>query len=357
MLELLKARRGMGVSDPRDMVFAHVSFATDGQDEGLVIDYSKSYEQVYEECARWLARKHGPEILFGCVCPVLGSVRSDSPKLPSWVPDWTWPNRTASTSTTKQLPKESLITIFQITSITFSATRLRDTILVTTPTLSTEHIPTDVKKEISTEVSSFDILDDTTIRGYGGLWKIWDKVRHIWSEVAQDPNFFSPGLRVWTQQTASTGGDGGGPLGDQLAESVELHLIFGFDKPYINRMCLAKTASQRLGLVPSSCEPGDIIVSFGEIEARRFSWMEFRTDITERHPISFVFRPLKFGNENGGADNEILLSMDAPSIPIDRGTAPKEWSIAYCKFVGSCIFPKSEEEIHNPSKLVTLVVY
>jgi hypothetical protein len=357
MLELLKARRGMGVSDPRDMVFAHVSFATDGQDEGLVIDYSKSYEQVYEECARWLAGKHGPEILFGCVCPVFGGVHSGSPKLPSWVPDWTWPSRANSTSATKQLPKESSITNFQMTSITFSATSLRDTILVTTPVLSTEHIPTDVKKEISREVSGFDILDETTVRGYKGLWKVWDQVRHIWSEVAQDPNFFSPGLRVLTRGTASRGGEGGGPLGDELAESVELHLIFGFDKPYINRMCLAKTASGRLGVVPSSCQPGDIIVSFGEMEKRKLSWMDFWTNMDKMHPISFVFRPLKFSNENGGADDDLPLSIDERSIPIDKGIASEEWSVAYCKFIGSCIFPISEEEIHNPSKVVTLVVY
>jgi hypothetical protein len=47
MLELVSARRGLSVTDPRDMVFAHVGFASDRGKEGVEVDYSKTCKQVY----------------------------------------------------------------------------------------------------------------------------------------------------------------------------------------------------------------------------------------------------------------------------------------------------------------------
>jgi len=91
MLELLTARRGMGASDPRDMVFAHVGIAIDSQDEGLTVDYSKSCEEVYEDCARWLARRYGNQALLDNACHDRVSPGPHQLRLPSWAPDWTRP--------------------------------------------------------------------------------------------------------------------------------------------------------------------------------------------------------------------------------------------------------------------------
>jgi hypothetical protein len=54
MLELVSARRGLSVTDPRDMVFAHVGFASDMGKEGVEVDYSKTCKQVY--CINWCLR-------------------------------------------------------------------------------------------------------------------------------------------------------------------------------------------------------------------------------------------------------------------------------------------------------------
>jgi len=47
LLSLLLARRGLGVTDTRHMVFAHLGFATDGQK--FVDEYAKTCAQVYED--------------------------------------------------------------------------------------------------------------------------------------------------------------------------------------------------------------------------------------------------------------------------------------------------------------------
>ena len=87
MLELLRERRGSATSDTRDMVFAHVGFAADGQHDDLKVDYSKTSVQVFTDCARYLANKHGIETLLACVNDSKSATRLKG--LPSWVPDWT----------------------------------------------------------------------------------------------------------------------------------------------------------------------------------------------------------------------------------------------------------------------------
>lgn len=43
MIDLLRARRGLGVTNPKDMIFAHLGFASDGPDLGRKINYSMNY--------------------------------------------------------------------------------------------------------------------------------------------------------------------------------------------------------------------------------------------------------------------------------------------------------------------------
>ncbi|KAE8448841.1 hypothetical protein EG329_008843 [Mollisiaceae sp. DMI_Dod_QoI] len=51
--DILKVRRGMGVSDPRDMIYAHLGLSEPLVRSNIVIDYSKSKAQVYEDIARY----------------------------------------------------------------------------------------------------------------------------------------------------------------------------------------------------------------------------------------------------------------------------------------------------------------
>jgi hypothetical protein len=90
MLDLLRARRGLGVTDPRDMIYAHVGFASDSQEhESMIVNYSKASAQVYEDFAQYVAEKHGIHTLLYNVSD--GRSPSRRTGLPSWVPDWTEP--------------------------------------------------------------------------------------------------------------------------------------------------------------------------------------------------------------------------------------------------------------------------
>ncbi|KAE9372574.1 hypothetical protein N431DRAFT_340076, partial [Stipitochalara longipes BDJ] len=86
MLKLVTDRRALGVSDPRDMVFAHIGFATDGENGDLKVDYSKTTEQVYLDFALFIKKKHGWGNLLECVGD--RNIPSYVKDLPSWVPDW-----------------------------------------------------------------------------------------------------------------------------------------------------------------------------------------------------------------------------------------------------------------------------
>ncbi|KAK3995754.1 heterokaryon incompatibility protein-domain-containing protein [Cladorrhinum sp. PSN332] len=111
LLDLLKSRRGMGVTDPRDVVFAHLGIATpDDWKPFFQVDYSKTLGEVYTSVARYIAstysqsdknrtRHYGGSkggingfemLLDNMENRDLESRRQD---LPSWAPDWSLPKR------------------------------------------------------------------------------------------------------------------------------------------------------------------------------------------------------------------------------------------------------------------------
>lgn len=84
ILDILKARRGLGVSDPRDMVYAHLEMLGPSVRSRIKIDYSKSKARVYEDIS-WY-------IIATTKCLSVLSLMEDidlgaQPELPSWVPD------------------------------------------------------------------------------------------------------------------------------------------------------------------------------------------------------------------------------------------------------------------------------
>ncbi|KAE8446535.1 hypothetical protein EG329_011867 [Mollisiaceae sp. DMI_Dod_QoI] len=91
MLQILSSRRGLGVSDPRDMIFAHLGMVrNDGKLARLPqADYRLSVSQIYTDFAIYCLRTiRNLSFLFH-----VGDRDPDSPikGLPTWVPDWTSP--------------------------------------------------------------------------------------------------------------------------------------------------------------------------------------------------------------------------------------------------------------------------
>ena len=74
-------------SDPRDMVFALVEIASDWKELGMVVDYSKTFQEIFIDVARAYIRLNDLDILFQAPDAAPRSPAS----LPSWVPDWTSP--------------------------------------------------------------------------------------------------------------------------------------------------------------------------------------------------------------------------------------------------------------------------
>ena len=88
LLDLVASRRGLGVSDGRDMIFAHLGLASDLPDHRIAVDYKKSCRRVYEDFALYVMEKFDIIHITRHVEDIPPEQRMEG--LPSWVPDWTW---------------------------------------------------------------------------------------------------------------------------------------------------------------------------------------------------------------------------------------------------------------------------
>ena len=81
---LLASRRGFGVSDPRDMLFAHCGLV---KDCGVEVNYNQTKNKAYEV----FARKHIVQTRSLTILSYIEDVELDEriSGLPSWTPDWT----------------------------------------------------------------------------------------------------------------------------------------------------------------------------------------------------------------------------------------------------------------------------
>jgi hypothetical protein len=91
LLEILQARRGLGVSDPRDMIYGHLGVLNiiDPNRSKLMkmirVDYNQPVAELYRQVTRYIiSAGKGLRILSHVEEVPLGS-RGD---LPSWVPNW-----------------------------------------------------------------------------------------------------------------------------------------------------------------------------------------------------------------------------------------------------------------------------
>jgi hypothetical protein len=81
MLDLLRARRGLGATDPKDTIFAYLGFASNEEDLKRLINYSMSRAEVYPSAAHWLSDR----MLFSELDDSYPSERLEG--LVSWTPD------------------------------------------------------------------------------------------------------------------------------------------------------------------------------------------------------------------------------------------------------------------------------
>ncbi|KAH7119931.1 heterokaryon incompatibility protein-domain-containing protein [Dendryphion nanum] len=83
LIYLIRTFRFFQATDPRDRIFALLSFASDAPAMGLRPDYRKPYMEVYAETTMLLLKNGFSDILSLC------QAHDDASGLPSWVPDFT----------------------------------------------------------------------------------------------------------------------------------------------------------------------------------------------------------------------------------------------------------------------------
>jgi hypothetical protein len=93
MVVLLTARRGLGATDTRDFIFAHMFLAADTNTvtRYVKVDYTKTCAEIFEDAARFLLEEVGPG---GSVKFFPHAIRDQTSKiegLASWAPDWSLP--------------------------------------------------------------------------------------------------------------------------------------------------------------------------------------------------------------------------------------------------------------------------
>jgi hypothetical protein len=98
MIDILPSRKGLGVTDPKDMLYAHKGLASDA--ENLEIDYSESCAGLYADASFHGMIKHSNHEILSYVDD--GPVFSRLTGLPSWCPDW------SQTPSIPKLPRRSL---------------------------------------------------------------------------------------------------------------------------------------------------------------------------------------------------------------------------------------------------------
>lgn len=82
--EMLKKLSSLSASDPRDIIYAPLAVATDRDKLKLKPDYSKGLDSILKETACAFLRQGDLGVLLSA------SLLPKSPRLPSWVPNWTF---------------------------------------------------------------------------------------------------------------------------------------------------------------------------------------------------------------------------------------------------------------------------
>lgn len=148
LLAILRARRGLGATDQRDLIYAHLGLMSPKIRQAIKVDYGKSCRDLYKEVAVqlliWLP--------FLDMIALSGSSKQSSKVrgLPSWVPDWSMQLPPAEEEIRLQLspknplPKNMFVSDYRILHtdsdfITLSNIRLTSVALIL-PDISPDHL-------------------------------------------------------------------------------------------------------------------------------------------------------------------------------------------------------------------------
>jgi hypothetical protein len=354
MLELLLARRCMGVSDARDMVFAHAGFASDSVHEDLTIDYTRTCPRVYMDCARYIGKVHGLTTLLTHACESKPSGSKGIKDLASWVPDWTHLLSLTPVSMDRYRDADelSINPIFvQRGEILAAILRTSDTVLFTSSTLSLKDIPEDIRQSISSIVlklpSGLELSDWYLMLTMGGNKEEVDCVDEVWSAVYPFLRKLIQDDDILPEEPANLYHSLWSNFRYLTVYMAPWFLLLLFHPTATIKcadgMLLAKMASGGLALVPPSTRRGDTIAS-----------PSIASGGHALEPKKFVFRPHQHVRDGEGLDTEILAAMDPPPQDFikwnkiqDDKIDVRELSILHCKLLGECFSDVPQETVKS----------
>jgi hypothetical protein len=93
LYSLLATRRGIGTTDPRDIVYANLGIVSDTEDleRYITVDYSRSIEDLFYDAARYILGTAGFDYLIYQAIRAYNKEEANRQvlNLASWIPDWT----------------------------------------------------------------------------------------------------------------------------------------------------------------------------------------------------------------------------------------------------------------------------
>ncbi|KAE9380668.1 HET-domain-containing protein [Stipitochalara longipes BDJ] len=365
MIVHLRARRGLGATDPRDFIFAHMFLAVDTDDliQYVQVDYTKTCAEVFEDAAQFLLEEIGPEgpVKF---FPDATKVRiSKIEGLASWAPDWSLPS-----SGLVPMYSENLTRRLQLNS------KLHYAFVGHPLVLAYVGYEVDVISDISFVLPDPSELytdarqryqkaadDLENLYGAGAWWsgdengqhrhidlrgkeaqheklclKLAEEWLHVmsndnvrsWTDITEDEvdshKRFLPHFRNWLDVRAKEGRIMVGSDSDGMESLMWLYLRLADYPAVLTGRRLASTKSGNLGVVPKQARIGDIVVFL----AGSFVAMTLRPDFEDpteelKHQIKTAF------------DIKKKIEDDARKgarLPGDMGMLP----VQKCTLVGEC---------------------
>jgi hypothetical protein len=332
MVELVSARRGLGVSDPRDRVFAHIGFSADGRNKNLLVDYCKTCAQVYTDFALHISMTGGFLLLLDELTEKQSCHTIQD--LPSWVPDWTsdvpGPAKFYSEYRMELLkPPIHIVDLVQGSPIPTATVRHSETIWSTSLPLSLSQVSEYTRPAIASRLANLKIEFKTSVRfwiEYGNIDAandIWAEVYPIWRRIVEDDEILGQEIAELSESLENlpeTSRSRDGVM--SLSLTIYLQLLFAFasdttfNSNYITGSALARTTGGKLALVSTSAQQGDVIITLSDEKERS---------------QEYVVRPMQQVHNHIGDDAKLReLLHKAYEWKLD-------WPVLHCELISDCL--------------------
>lgn len=369
LFHLLLQRRGLGATDARDMIFAHLGVASDRANlEGkIIVDYDQSLERLYEDAAQYFIETQGPGTAFFHIDTANHSARRLD--LASWAPDWS-----LAPSLVRLMYKDNRMNVVALTPkphyLFIQEPRVLGYIGYEVDIISNVSL---LIGQTSQRDSASRMKYQQTVRDLHSLYasvggsyasgdkygqytrmplegkeeeheKLCLKIRDEWLHLMQDelPLLSPPATEIeldshhrfistfnsWFTERARKGIIYVGGDSEGMESLMYIHLDPGKPPSILNERKLAGTKGGRVAVVPSQARDGDIIAYLAG------------------NPISVVLRPTAPGNPNDISREIIegfkekrneLMSSKSPYVDsfmrlLEQGNE----QIGHTRLVGEC---------------------